>query len=98
MGLLFNKEIQSQYYQNTSVSVEGASLEWIDEVGGHYDIGQMTASRMLLPPLEICVLSCALKEILIILWRAFLAVVQFGKQQMGRLCLTAVANPSTGRG
>jgi hypothetical protein len=35
MGLLFNKEIQSQYYQNTSVSVEGASLEWIDEVGGH---------------------------------------------------------------
>jgi hypothetical protein len=62
------------------------------------DIGPMTASRMLLPPLEICMLSCALKEILIILWRAFLAVVQFGKGQMGRLCLTAVANPSTGRG
>ena len=31
MGLSFNKEIQSQYYQNTSISVEGASLEWIDE-------------------------------------------------------------------
>jgi hypothetical protein len=27
MGLSFNKEIQSQYYTNTLVSVEGASLE-----------------------------------------------------------------------
>jgi hypothetical protein len=34
MGLLFNEEIQSQYYQNTSVSVEGALLEWVNEVGG----------------------------------------------------------------
>jgi hypothetical protein len=31
MGLLFNEEIQSGYYQNTSVSVEGASVEWVDE-------------------------------------------------------------------
>ena len=31
MGLSFNEEIQSGYYQNTSVSVEGASVEWVDE-------------------------------------------------------------------
>ena len=33
MGLSFNEEIQSGYYQNTSVSVEGASLEWVDVHG-----------------------------------------------------------------
>ena len=33
MPLSFNKEIQSGYYQNTSVSVEGASLEWVGEAG-----------------------------------------------------------------
>jgi hypothetical protein len=33
MGLSFNKEIQSGYYQNSSVSVEGASLKWVDEGG-----------------------------------------------------------------
>ncbi len=33
MALSFNEEIQSGYYQNTSVSVEGALLEWVD-VGG----------------------------------------------------------------
>ena len=31
MGLSINKEIQIGYYQNTSVSVEGASVEWVDE-------------------------------------------------------------------
>ena len=31
MGLSFNEEIQSEYYQN--VSVEGTSLEWVDEGG-----------------------------------------------------------------
>ncbi len=36
MGLSFNKEIQSGYYQNTSVSVEGASLEWVDEGGNKH--------------------------------------------------------------
>ncbi len=36
MGLSFNKEIQDQYYQNTSVSMERASLEWINEVGGRH--------------------------------------------------------------
>jgi hypothetical protein len=33
MPLSFNKEIQSGYYQNTSVRVEGASLEWVNEAG-----------------------------------------------------------------
>jgi hypothetical protein len=32
-GLSFNEETQSGYYQNTSVSVEGASLEWVDDDG-----------------------------------------------------------------
>jgi hypothetical protein len=36
MGLSFNEEIQSGYYQNTSVSVEGASLEWVDEGGAKH--------------------------------------------------------------
>ena len=36
MGLSFNEEVQSQYYQNTSVSFEGALLEWIDERGGRH--------------------------------------------------------------
>ena len=36
MGLSFNEEIQSRYYQNTSVSVEGASLEWVDEGGAKH--------------------------------------------------------------
>ncbi len=33
MLLSFYKEIQSGYYQNTSVSVEGALIEWVDAVG-----------------------------------------------------------------
>ncbi len=33
MPLSFNKEIQSGYYQNTSVSVEGALMEWVDAAG-----------------------------------------------------------------
>jgi hypothetical protein len=33
MPLSFNKEIQSGYYQNTSVSVEGASIEWVNAAG-----------------------------------------------------------------
>ena len=36
MGLSFNKEIQSGYYQNSSVSVEGALLEWVDEGGAKH--------------------------------------------------------------
>jgi hypothetical protein len=33
MPLSFYKEIQSGYYQNMSVSVEGALLEWVDAAG-----------------------------------------------------------------
>jgi hypothetical protein len=36
MVLSFNEEIQSGYYQNTSVSVEGALLEWVDEGGNKH--------------------------------------------------------------
>jgi hypothetical protein len=36
LALSFNEEIQSGYYQNTSVSVEGASLKWIDDGGGQH--------------------------------------------------------------
>jgi hypothetical protein len=36
MGLLFNEEIQSWYYQNSCVSVEGALLEWVDEGGAKH--------------------------------------------------------------
>jgi hypothetical protein len=36
MGLSFNKEIQSQYYQHTLVSVKGASLEWMVADGGKH--------------------------------------------------------------
>ena len=36
MGLSFNEEIQSGYYQNTRVSVEGASLEWVDQGGAKH--------------------------------------------------------------
>jgi hypothetical protein len=33
MPLSFNKEIQSSYYQNTSVSVKGALVEWVNAAG-----------------------------------------------------------------
>ena len=33
MPLSFNKKIQSGYYQNTLMSVEGASLKWVDTAG-----------------------------------------------------------------
>ena len=33
LSVLFNEQIQSEYFQNTSVSVEGTSLEW-NGVGG----------------------------------------------------------------
>ncbi len=36
MALSFNEEIQSGYYQNTSVSVEGTSLEWVNEGGNKH--------------------------------------------------------------
>jgi hypothetical protein len=36
MPLSFNNKIQSKYYSNTSVSVEGASLEWNDVEGDRH--------------------------------------------------------------
>jgi hypothetical protein len=36
MPLAFNNEIQSEYYGNTPVSVEGASLEWNDMDGNRH--------------------------------------------------------------
>jgi hypothetical protein len=33
MPLSFNEEIQSSYYQNTSVSIKGALLEWVNTAG-----------------------------------------------------------------
>ncbi len=66
MPLSFNKEIQSGYYQNMSVSVEGALIEWVDAAGetrtryfGHWSDNskQDTAATM-----QICVASCAPTE------------------------------------
>ncbi len=34
MPLSFSEEIQSGYYQNMSVSVEGALIEWVSTAGG----------------------------------------------------------------
>ena len=36
LSVLFNKQIQIEYFQNTSVSVEGASLEWIGVYGAKH--------------------------------------------------------------
>ena len=36
MPLSFNNEIQSEYYQNCSVSFEGALLEWVDVEGDQH--------------------------------------------------------------
>jgi hypothetical protein len=36
MPLSFNNKIQSEYYQGCSVSVEGASLEWVDVEGDQH--------------------------------------------------------------
>jgi hypothetical protein len=52
MPLSFKKEIQRSYNQNTSVSVEGALIEWVDAAGAcplaTLATGQPTPSRM--PP------------------------------------------------
>ncbi len=73
MGLLFNEEIQSQYYQNTSVSVKGALLEWINEVGGHHtryfghwsdDSKQDAAATTRNMRAELCINSLSAKSVL----------------------------------
>ena len=64
LSLSFNKEIQSKYYQNTSVSVEGALLEWIGVDGarrtryfGHWsdDSKQCAAATKRNMHAELCV-------------------------------------------
>jgi hypothetical protein len=64
MPLSFNNKIQSEYYQNCSVSVEGASLEWVDAEGvrhtqyfGHWSDNskQDTAATMRNMQSKLCV-------------------------------------------
>ena len=68
MPLSFDKEIQSGYYQNTSVSVEGASIEWVDAAGetrtcyfGHwsYDSKQDAAATTHNMHCKLCIDGCA---------------------------------------
>jgi hypothetical protein len=64
MPLSFNEEIQSGYYQNMSVSVKGASIEWVDAGGALATLatGQTTPSRTLPRQRIICIASCALAD------------------------------------
>jgi hypothetical protein len=64
MPLSFNEEIQSGYYQNTSASVEGALIEWVDAAGetrtcyfSHWseDSKQDTAATMHNMRCELCI-------------------------------------------
>ena len=77
MGLSFNEEIQSGYYQNTSVSVEGASLEWVDVHGkchtryfGHWsdDSKQDAAATTRNMRNELCIVSNPLDLDEVICW------------------------------
>jgi hypothetical protein len=70
MLLSFNEEIQSGYYQNTSVSVKGASIEWINAVGatctcyfGHWSdySKQDTAATMHNMHFKLCVNGCVMQ-------------------------------------
>ena len=36
LSVSFNEQIQSEYFQNTSVSIEGTSLEWIGVDGAQH--------------------------------------------------------------
>ena len=64
MPLFFNKKIQSGYYQNTLVSIEGMLLEWVDVTGdtltcylGHwsYDSKQDATAMMRNMRCKLCV-------------------------------------------
>ncbi len=68
MPLSFNNEIQSSYYQNTSVSVKGALIEWVDAAGetcphyfGHWSDNSMqdTAATTHNMRCELCIAGCA---------------------------------------
>jgi hypothetical protein len=72
MLLSFNKEIQSGYYQNTSVSIQGALLEWVDAAGvtrtcyfGHWldDSEQDAAATMHNMRCELCINGCAIQHV-----------------------------------
>ncbi len=70
MPLSFNKEIQSSYYQNTSVTIEGALIEWVDAAGAtrtHYfghrsdDSKQDATATMHNMRCELCIDGCAMQ-------------------------------------
>jgi hypothetical protein len=70
MLLSFNKKIQSNYYQNTSVSTKGALLEWVDAAGatcscyfGHWsdESKQDAAATMHNMHCELCADGCAMQ-------------------------------------
>jgi hypothetical protein len=70
MPLSFNEEIQSSYYQNTSVSVEGALIEWVNAAGathtryfGHWsdDSKQDAAVTTHNMHCKLCVDGCAMQ-------------------------------------
>ncbi len=102
MGLLFNKEIQSQYYQNTSMSMEGALLEWINKGGGQHtryfghwldDCKQDAAATTRNMHAELCIKGDPSNLV-----EGLSCGGTVWKGKMGQLCLTAVANPSMSRG
>jgi hypothetical protein len=68
MPLSFYKEIQSGYYQNMSVSIKGALLEWVDAAGATHtcyfshwsdDSKQDAAVTMHNMHCKLCVDECA---------------------------------------
>jgi hypothetical protein len=68
MLLSFSKEIQSSYYQNMSVSIEGVSIEWVDAAGathtchfGHWSDNskQDAAATMHNMRCKLCIDGCA---------------------------------------
>jgi hypothetical protein len=67
MPLSSNKEIQSGYYQNISVSIDGVSIEWVDTAGetctcyfGHWsdDFKRDAATTMHNIHCELCINGC----------------------------------------
>ena len=46
LSVLFNEQIQSKYFQNTSMSVKGTSLEWIGVMTGLIGTGKMMANAL----------------------------------------------------
>jgi hypothetical protein len=70
MPLSFNKEIQRGYYQNTSVSIKGVLIEWVDAAGatrtryfGHWsdDSKQDATATMHTMRCKLCINGCAMQ-------------------------------------